>query len=230
MLSVGVEVTEVVDLVRSRRIVFQGLRHLREVGLLGLGADFIVLLDGLAQFLGEQVESFDVGLDYVQLLETVFLGKRRMSATLVHFFATRHLAPDKVHLLTVLLVLEGNFLPETLDRHKDDAVLASGLQHLLRLLLVANHEQGLLSLDALQLSLLISDLVREVECLLSRLFLEAIHLGDEIVHFSAALLVVLVEYVVGLGQAHVPRVDLRQVRELVVVGLLHLLEEVFELL
>ena len=231
MLSVRIEVTEVFDFVRSSRVVLQGLGHLLEIGLLGLLTNLIMLFNRFTQLLGEEVETLNVGLDGVQLRQAVFLGESRLSATLVHFFSARHiLVPNEVHLVVVLFVLKSNLLPETLDGHENNAMLTRLLQHLLRLLLVADHQQCLLSLDALQLSLLVSDLVREIKSLLASLFLEAIHFSDEVVHLSATLLVVLVQYLVGLGKARVPRVDLLEVSELVIVGNLHLLEEVFKLL
>ena len=140
VLSVRIEVTEVFDFVRSSRVVLQGLGHLLEIGLLGLGTDLIMLLNRFTQLLGEKVEALNVGLDRVQLRQAVFLGESRLRATLVHFFSARHiLVPNEVHLIVVLFVLKSNLLPETLDGHKNDAMLTRLLQHLLRLLFVADH-------------------------------------------------------------------------------------------
>jgi len=139
-------------------------------------------------------------------------------------------APDEELLVAVLLGLDGDLVVNRLGAHQDDAVLAGRLQPMLRLLFVADHQQRLLRLNQLQGRLLRGDLVGEAKRVLASLLLELLHVFDDVVHFAAAVEVALSQELVGVRLAHVPRVDFLQVREFVLVGLLHILQKRFVLL
>ena len=81
--------------------------------------------------------------------------------------------PYEVRLL-LLFRLYGNLLPETLDRHEDNAMLTRLLEELLRLVLVANHQLGLVCLNFLKFLLLFSNQVGELEGPSARFLVESV--------------------------------------------------------
>ena len=140
--------------------------HPLEVGLLRLLSDLLLIrvTNWPAQFLTEQVIALDVRLDDIKLVEALILVEVSVLTTSCRIAATRLvvLVPDEVGLL-LLVSLQGNLLPQTLDGHEDDAMLTRLLEQLLRLVLVSDPQLGLFSLNHLKLFLFFGDEVSELK-------------------------------------------------------------------
>lgn len=89
----------------------------------------LVGLNLSAEPLAEIAEAFDVGLDDVKVLLALFFVE---NGDVVLAFIPISLLPaqlvlNEVDLVAVLVSFDSDFLPNALDRHKDDAVLARHL-------------------------------------------------------------------------------------------------------
>lgn len=96
---------------------------------------------------------------------------------------------------------------------------------MLRLLLVADHQLGLLSFDLLQGALFLSDSVCIVQRGNSCLLLVLLHVLNDGVHFTAARQMSRGQKRIRVSQSCVTRIDLLQVCELVLESMLHILQE-----
>ena len=142
--------------------------------------------DRLGKLVSEVIEALYVCLDHFKLFQTLILRKLGLlvltSATGPAWFCSSR-QPE--------VCLYRDFLPETLDRHEDDSVLARLLQELLRIVLVGKNELGLLSLNLLQLLLLFCNQVGELERLCTGHFVELVHLASDAVDRCLTALVPL---------------------------------------
>ena len=158
VISIDPEVLHAIHLTIFGRI--QLLLHPLEVGLLRLLANLLLICvtNWLAQFLTEQVVALDVCLDHIKLVQTLILIEISVLATGCGITSTWLVAlvPDEVGLL-LLVILQGNLLPQTLDGHENNAMLARLLEQLLRLVLISDPELGLLRFDHLKLLLFLGD-------------------------------------------------------------------------
>ena len=85
-----------------------------------------------------------------------------------------------------MLGLGRDLLEQTFDRHQNNAVLARLFKQDLCFLFVANHEGSLFSLNMLKDSLLLSNLIRVAERLVTGVFLVLLHIGNNVVHLPTA--------------------------------------------
>ena len=124
--SINPELLHAIDLTILSRIEL--LLHPLEVGLLRLLSNLLLIrvTNWPAQFLTEQVIALDVRLDDIKLVETLILVEVGVLTTSCRIATTRLvvLVPDEVGLL-LLVSLQGNLLPQTLNGHEDDAMLTS---------------------------------------------------------------------------------------------------------
>ena len=125
--SINPELLHAIDLTILSRIEL--LLHPLEVSLLRLLTNFLLIYvtDRLVKLLTEQVIPLDVRLYHIQLVQALILGEDGVLACCcTSSFATAGLAlvPDEISLL-LLVSLQGNLLPQTLDGHEDDAMLTS---------------------------------------------------------------------------------------------------------
>lgn len=169
------------------------------------------------------VETFDIGPNHTHLQDAIPLSEHWvLPLFILSANLGQVLVPDEVHLAFGLTL--GSYLPEeTVNGHKDGAMLAGFLEQRFGALLVLNHQVCFLVFHVLEGALLVSNLVRSRQNLHSCILLVHIHLRHHFVGLSAALVVALLKKTVGLTQAAVTGVNLRQVRKLVRILVLHLL-------
>lgn len=150
------EVIDINDLVPIQRLIrFQLRWHPLEVCHL-LGHHSVLLLVRVSyrfvELIAEHIEDLNVGPDDIQLFDTLLLWKLYVFSRL-NFTTLRNFVPNEVHLLLcsacIVCVFQSDFLPEILDRHLDDAVLARLLQQLFCLVLVTDHKFCFLTFDLL---------------------------------------------------------------------------------
>ena len=149
------EVPNINDLVPIQRLIrFQLRWHPLEVCHL-LGHSVLLLVrfsNRFVELIAEHIEALNVGPDDIQLFDTLLLRKHDVFSRLT-FNTLRNFVPNEVHLLLcsacIGCVLQSDFLPEILDGHLDDAVLACLLQQLFCLVLVTDHKFCFLTLDRL---------------------------------------------------------------------------------
>lgn len=140
-----VEVLEIVDVIDDGRVraflnaLVQLVEHALINGVTSLsGANrlgrIVLRLPGnvflgLSEHLTELLEALNVRLDDVELVQALKLVEHgHRTVVLVRARLRQILVPDKVDLVALRLViwvlLQSNLLPETLDGHEDDTVLA----------------------------------------------------------------------------------------------------------
>ena len=140
-----VEVLEIVDVIDDGRVraflnaLVQLVEHALINGVTSLsGANqlgrIVLWLPGnvflgLSEHLTELLEALNVRLDDVELVQALKLVEHgHRTVVLVRARLRQILVPDKVDLVALRLViwvlLQSNLLPETLDGHEDDTVLA----------------------------------------------------------------------------------------------------------
>lgn len=171
----GLELFKLGDFFRLTAHLLQLVNHVLEVGVLGCATDLLLALRNLnvklfailvsfdisAESLAEITEAFDVSLDDVEILDAlIFIEDRDIVLPFVPVgLLAAHFMIDEVDLVAVLTPLDCDFLPNALDRHQNDAVLARLLEQLLRLLFVSPHKVRLLGVDDSQNSLLLGYLI-----------------------------------------------------------------------
>ena len=131
-------------------------------------------------------------------------------------------------IMTILLIFDSNLLEEVLDGHEDDAMFVCLLQPLLSFFLVANQQSCLISLNFLQLLLLISDLISVVERLQASLFLENLHLLHKSIHSTSTFRMTFGQFLVLSREDLEASLDISDISELIVVLSLDVFQEVFE--
>ena len=213
--------------------LLQVLQHLLVVGHFALLTDPLVHLNRLVEMFQEGLKAFNVLLHGLQLSLAIL--------RLVLFFLFRLIrivsprlrgprTPDKVYLIAVLVRLVGDFLPQTLDRHLDDTVLTRGLEALLCLLIIANHEQCFFGLNRLQRGLLLCNLVRVIQRLLPSILFVSVGVLHNRLHILTTPNVIIFEVLISIGKTLVSRYNILNVREVIRVLLLNLTQEILELL